>query len=152
LKIAHAASIPNTRRNRRQEIPRDCQTGLRCGIRVAIPLRCFLVFLALPFSARAESPRVATFSIVACDPKTGELGVAVQSRFLGVGAVVPWAKAGVSAIASQSFANTTYGPDGLKLLADGLAPEDVVTRLTEGDTRRAVRQLGQRLIEALQAG
>ena len=65
-----------------------------------------------------------TFSIVARDPQTGELGVAVQSKFLSVGAVVPWAKAGIGAIATQSWANTSYGPHGLELLADGL-PADV---------------------------
>src|SRR5271165_6943398 len=56
-----------------------------------------------------------TFSIVARDPKIGELGIAVQSKFLAVGAVVPWAKAGVGAIATQSWANTSYGPHGLEL-------------------------------------
>ena len=101
-----------------------------------------LVFVLLAVTANAEPPRVATFSIAAFDPKTGELGVAVQSRFLAVGAVVPWAKAGVGAIATQSLANTGYGPEGLKLLADGVAPDDVVKRLTEGDAQRAVRQVG----------
>src|SRR3979411_645885 len=57
-----------------------------------------------------------TFSIVARDPEAGELGIAVQSKFLAVGAVVPWARAGVGAIATQSFANVAYGPDGLALL------------------------------------
>ena len=56
---------------------------------------------------------VATFSIVALDPNTGELGIAVQSKFVAVGSVVPWAKAGVGAIATQSWANTRYGPVGL---------------------------------------
>ncbi|MFN0066591.1 MAG: DUF1028 domain-containing protein, partial [Limisphaerales bacterium] len=61
----------------------------------------------------ADPPPVATFSIVAFDPRTGELGVAVQSKFFGVGSVVPWARAGVGAVATQSYANTRYGPDGL---------------------------------------
>jgi len=61
-----------------------------------------------------------TFSIVARDSQAGELGIAVQSKFLAVGAVVPWARAGVGAIATQSWANTTYGPRGLELLAGGL--------------------------------
>ena len=107
-----------------------------------IRLFIFLLAIVLPRSAAAEPPRVATFSIVAFDPRTGELGVAVQSRFLAVGAVVPWAKAGVGAIATQSLANTGYGPGGLKLLADGAVPEEVVKRLTEGDGQRAVRQVG----------
>ena len=100
------------------------------------------LFFLLAVRAVAEPPRVATFSIVARDPQTGELGVAVQSRFLAVGAVVPWAKAGIGAIATQSFANTAYGPAGLKLLAAGIAPEDAVKQLTEADPQRAVRQLG----------
>ena len=107
-----------------------------------LPFLLSPLFFLLAICAGAEPPRVATFSIVACDPKTGELGVAVQSRFLGVGAVVPWAKAGVGAIATQSLANTNYGPEGLKLLASGIGPEDVVKRLTEADPQRAVRQLG----------
>jgi uncharacterized Ntn-hydrolase superfamily protein len=90
----------------------------------------------------AEPSVVATFSIVAVDPRTGELGIAVQSRFLAVGAVVPWAKAGVGAIATQSLANTTYGPRGLEWLAAGAAPDEVVKRLTSDDERREVRQLG----------
>jgi uncharacterized Ntn-hydrolase superfamily protein len=85
---------------------------------------------------------VATFSIVAHDPETGDLGVAVQSKFLGVGAVVPWARAGVGAVATQAFANTTYGPRGLDMLADGKAPEDVLKALTDPDEGRARRQVG----------
>lgn len=83
-----------------------------------------------------------TFSIVARDPQTGELGIAVQSKFLAVGAVVPWAKAGIGAIATQSWANTTYGPRGLELLASGLPASEVVAQLTRDDDRRASRQVG----------
>ncbi len=83
-----------------------------------------------------------TFSIVAFDPPTGELGIAVQSKFLAVGAVVPWAKAGIGAIATQSFANTNYGPEGLRLLANGLDPTTVAARLTAGDPDREKRQFG----------
>ncbi|MDQ6645269.1 MAG: DUF1028 domain-containing protein, partial [Chloroflexota bacterium] len=83
-----------------------------------------------------------TFSIVARDPQTGELGVAVQSKFLAVGAVVPWAKAGVGAIATQSWANTSYGPRGLELLANGLSAQEVIARLIDEDEGRASRQLG----------
>ena len=85
---------------------------------------------------------VATFSIVACDPATGDLGIAVESKFLGVGAVVPWAKAGVGAIATQSWANTTYGPKGLELLAQGQAPDEVLAALTGPDEHSASRQVG----------
>jgi uncharacterized Ntn-hydrolase superfamily protein len=83
-----------------------------------------------------------TFSIVARDSQAGELGVAVQSKFLAVGAVVPWAKAGVGAIATQSWANTSYGPRGLELLANGLSAQEVVARLIDEDEGRASRQLG----------
>ncbi|MBA2287236.1 MAG: DUF1028 domain-containing protein [Ktedonobacteraceae bacterium] len=83
-----------------------------------------------------------TFSIVARDPQTGELGIAVQSKFLAVGAVVPWAKAGVGAIATQSFAHTGYGPRGLEFLTDGLSAAQIVARLTAEDEERDQRQVG----------
>lgn len=85
---------------------------------------------------------VRTFSIVAADPSSGECGVAVASKFLAAGAVVPWAKAGVGAIATQSHANVSYGPRGLELLAEGVAPEAVLSRLTAGDAEREKRQVG----------
>jgi uncharacterized Ntn-hydrolase superfamily protein len=85
-------------------------------------------------------PPVATFSIVAYDPETGDLGVAVQSRFLGVGAVVPWAKAGIGAVATQSYANTTYGPEGLRLMADGMSAGAALGKLTNADPKRQLRQ------------
>ncbi len=83
-----------------------------------------------------------TFSIVARDPQTGELGIAVQSKFLAVGAVVPWAKAGIGAIATQSWANTTYGPRGLELLARGLSAAETLEQLLADDPERAKRQVG----------
>jgi len=83
-----------------------------------------------------------TFSICAYDPETGELGIAVQSKFLAVGAVVPFARAGVGAIATQSWANTSYGPRGLDLLASGMAPDEVVQRLIADDPDREKRQFG----------
>lgn len=83
-----------------------------------------------------------TFSICAFDAATGELGVATQSKFLAVGAVVPWARAGVGAIATQSFANTSFGPRGLEMIAAGLAPEDVARKLLEDDGDREKRQFG----------
>ncbi len=95
-----------------------------------------------PASDDHHAPTVATFSIVAFDPNTGELGIAVQSRIPAVGAIVPFAKAGVGAVATQSFANTRYGPEGLALLADGKTPEEVVQLLTAADADRAARQLG----------
>lgn len=83
-----------------------------------------------------------TYSIVALDPATGDLGIAVQSKFLAVGAVVPWAKAGVGAIATQSFANVTYGPDGLALLASGVHAQEALDRLVAADALRSQRQAG----------
>lgn len=83
-----------------------------------------------------------TFSIVARDTRTGELGIAVQSKFLAVGAVVPWARAGIGAIATQSWANTSYGPRGLELLASGLTAGEVLAQLTRDDDGRALRQVG----------
>jgi uncharacterized Ntn-hydrolase superfamily protein len=97
-------------------------------------------FLIVP--AAAEPPRPATFSIVAADPEAGEAGVAVASRFFAVGSVVPFATAGVGAVATQSFANTTYGPRGLDLLERGLGVDEVVQVLTRGDDGREQRQLG----------
>src|SRR3954452_11689996 len=85
---------------------------------------------------------VATYSIVACDLDADQWGVAVQSKFLAVGSVVPWAEPRVGAIATQSYANPSYGPDGLALLRDGLSAEEAVARLTEADEGRAKRQLG----------
>jgi uncharacterized Ntn-hydrolase superfamily protein len=83
-----------------------------------------------------------TFSIVARDTRAGELGIAVQSKFLAVGAVVPWARAGVGAIATQSWANTSYGPDGLEFLASGLSASETLERLLADDEGREVRQVG----------
>ena len=84
----------------------------------------------------------STFSIVAADPSAGECGVAVASKFLSAGAVVPWARGGVGAIATQSYANTSYGPTGLDLLATGLSPPAVVDRLTVADPDAGKRQVG----------
>ena len=83
-----------------------------------------------------------TFSIVARDPETGDLGVAVASKFLAVGAVVPWAIAGVGAVATQAAANVRYGPDGLALLREGRSPDEAVRELTQADDGREHRQLG----------
>ena len=85
---------------------------------------------------------VATFSIVAADPEAGLFGIGVQSKFLAVGAVVPWAEAGVGAIATQAWANTAYGPEGLALLRQGLPAEEVIGRLVEADPDRDHRQVG----------
>jgi uncharacterized Ntn-hydrolase superfamily protein len=85
---------------------------------------------------------VATFSIVAFDPPTASWGVAVQSRYLAAGNVVPWAKANVGAVATQAFANPRFGPLGLALLEQGLSAEETVAALVAGDPGSALRQLG----------
>lgn len=105
-----------------------------------IPLS-LLFHLSEP-NEKISVPPVATFSIVGYDAETGALGVAVQSKFFAVGAVVPWAEAGVGAIATQSWANTTYGPDGLKLLKSGLSAEQTLERLIADDSGHATRQVG----------
>lgn len=89
---------------------------------------------------KKKQPKVATFSIIGFDPETREWGIAVQSKFLGVGAVVPWAKAETGAIATQSFANTAFGPDGLALLEEGRTPEEVVAELIANDPDKDLRQ------------
>ena len=113
-----------------------------------------LPLLSVPFAALAlvptqspadpkpEAEPVNTFSIVGYDPEKKEWGVAVASKFLAVGAVVPWAKAGVGAVATQSYANTTYGPDGLKMMADGKTAEETLKALTDADKNKDVRQAG----------
>ena len=86
--------------------------------------------------------RPSTYSLVACDLGAGEWGVAVQSKFLAVGAGVPAAEPLVGAVATQALANMRYGPDGLALLRQGLSAEEVVAWLTDADAGRADRQLG----------
>ncbi len=83
-----------------------------------------------------------TFSIVAFDPKTNEWGVAVQSKFVAVGSIVPFAKAGIGAIATQAYANTSYGPNGLALLEKGLTAEETIQRLIKDDEKKEERQVG----------
>ena len=85
---------------------------------------------------------IATFSIAACNLEAGQWGVAVESKFLAAGSLVPWAEPQVGAIATQAYANPRYGPDGLALLREGLAAAEVVRRLTEADAERETRQLG----------
>ena len=84
----------------------------------------------------------STFSIAAYDPDTQSWGVAAQSKYLAVGSVVPWAWAGVGAVATQARVNVGYGPDSLELLAKNLAPEAVLEQLTTADPGRVWRQIG----------
>src|SRR2546421_2514867 len=90
----------------------------------------------------ADAPLVATYSIVGCDLEARQWGVAVQSKFLAVGALCPFAEAEVGSVATQSYVNPRYGPDGLALLREGLSAEEAVERLTDADEGRAQRQLG----------
>ena len=89
----------------------------------------------------SESMPVHTYSIVAYDEETGELGVAVQSHWFSVGFLVPWAKAGVGAVATQSFVKVDYGPEGLKLMEEGMSAEDALKKLISEDENEAVRQV-----------
>jgi len=91
---------------------------------------------------RLRHSLVSTFSIVAFDPSTKELGVAVHSRYFSVGSVVPWAEAEVGAVATQSFVNVSYGPRGLQLLKEGMTVDEVIQRLTKDDEAKEYRQLG----------
>src|SRR5262245_31486532 len=111
--------------------------------------RRILLAAALPFvpmllAARTSLPTrlVATFSIVGYDPATGDLGIAVESRFFAVGSVVPWAKAGVGAIATQSFANTSFGPEGLAHLESGKSAQETIDALLAKDPQADQRQVG----------
>lgn len=98
--------------------------------------------LAALLASLAAAQEMGTFSIVARDPETGDFGVAVESKFFNVGAVCPWARAGVGAISTQAAANYSYGPEGLKLLEQGLTAQQVVDKLTGADEGRDRRQLG----------
>lgn len=103
--------------------------------------------LLVAASVAAPSPSVplrpvATYSIVARDPATGELGVAVQSHWFSVGSMVSWAEAGVGAVATQSFVDPSYGPLGLSLMKAGRAAPDALAALLAGDANRDVRQVG----------
>jgi uncharacterized Ntn-hydrolase superfamily protein/fluoride ion exporter CrcB/FEX len=93
-------------------------------------------------SGRPGLPLASTFSIVAFDPHTGELGVAVQSHWFSVGSLVPWAEHGVGAVATQSFVEVSYGPEGLRLLRAGRSPEEALRQLTGADAQREFRQVG----------
>lgn len=93
-------------------------------------------------SQEYQSMPVSTYSIVAYDEATGQLGVAVQSHWFSVGSLVPWIKAGVGAVATQSFVKVEYGPNGLKLMGKGFSAEDALKILVKEDENSAVRQVG----------
>jgi uncharacterized Ntn-hydrolase superfamily protein len=99
--------------------------------------------MTIPASFGSRAPRrpVATYSIVARDGKTGQLGVAVQSHWFGVGSSVPWAMAGVGAVATQSFVEVSYGPLGLELMEGGKSATEALDALTSIDPNASVRQV-----------
>src|SRR5918995_2421853 len=99
-----------------------------------------LLAASMAASAAAQRP-VHTYSIVARDPATGQLGVAVQSHWFSVGPIVPWAEAGVGAIATQSFVEPSYGPLGLELMRSGRTAEEALRALVAGDPHPEVRQV-----------
>ena len=101
-----------------------------------------MAIVVLFVSALAAAQNIATFSIAARDSLTGELGVAVASRFFAVGTVVPWAKADVGAVATQAFANTSFGWRGLDLLEKGNSPEETLKNLLSNDPEPNRRQVG----------
>jgi uncharacterized Ntn-hydrolase superfamily protein len=105
-------------------------------------LRLLVFFLAFGTGLRAADPEVHTFSIVAFDPATGDLGVAVESKYFGVGSVDPWARAGIGAVATQSRAKMSFGPDGLRLLEAGKSPREALDSLLAADPQREERQVG----------
>jgi len=105
--------------------------------------RLVLAIALLALASRAQAaPDTGTFSIVACDTATGELGVAVESRAFTVGTRVPWARAGVGAIATQASTRAAFGPRGLAMLAAGVAPREVLDSLLADDPDRDHRQVG----------
>jgi uncharacterized Ntn-hydrolase superfamily protein len=104
-------------------------------------MRQLLILLVFTASVLAQVRPVHTFSIVARDPQTGDIGVAVQSHWFSVGSIVPWAEAGVGAIATQSFVDPSYGPLGLDLLRAGKSATDALRGLLEADPARDVRQV-----------
>lgn len=108
--------------------------------RTLVALVC--VFVLGSSASYVEDPLVSTFSIVGIDLENGDVGVAVQSKFPNVRAVVPWAEVGVGAIATQSFINVSYGPRGLALLRNGATAEEALRILIETDSARHSRQAG----------
>src|SRR3954470_23644046 len=109
-------------------------------------MKRLLFFLLLSTSVLAQMPErplrpVSTFSIVARDPQTGEIGVAVQSHWFAVGQIVPWAEAGVGAVATQSFVDPSYGKLGLDLMRAGKSAPDALEGILASDKSKDVRQV-----------
>ncbi len=111
-------------------------------MQLLIPLCAIL--LAGSAAAQQERPLrpVHTYSIVAVDSATGEIGAAVQSHWFSVGSIVTWAEPGVGAVATQSFVNPSYGPNGLELMRSGVPAPEALTTLLRADPDSQVRQIG----------
>ncbi len=105
---------------------------------ISILLMPFLFIAQSPFG---ETPLAHTYSIVAFDPETGEMGAAVQSNWFSVGTLVTWGEPGVGVVATQSFVNTSYGPQGLAMMKLGIEPEIVINQLVDGDPGKSYRQV-----------
>ena len=101
----------------------------------------FMTFLLWQNVQLAQNPKATTYSIVAIDRETGDMGVAVQSHWFAVGTVVPWGEAGVGVVATQSMANPEYGPKGLRLMNNGMSPGEAIQALIEADPGQAYRQV-----------
>lgn len=152
MSIMHCLS-PKTNMARMPLIVKNnCQTGrykaphffevINFGRNSTMPKIFSLLLILISFGIASAQENIATFSMVARDSVTDELGVAVASRFFAVGNVVPWAKADVGAVATQSFANTTFGWRALELLEKGVAPKEVVDVLLRNDDNPTRRQFG----------
>lgn len=109
--------------------------------RIVLTVLMLLLCVALSNSQELKSYSCHTYSIVARDPLTGEMGVAVQSHYFSVGPVVPWAEAGVGAVATQSLVDVSYGPLGLDLMRAGKTAQEALKALLAGDKNNAVRQV-----------
>ncbi len=114
----------------------------RTGLLLAALLACLTTVITKADDVSRALRPVHTYSIVARDSKTGELGVAVQTHYFGVGSRVVWAEPGIGAVATQSFIKTAYGPDGLDLMRSGKTAAEALTTLVKADTHADVRQVG----------
>ena len=136
-RLRHAACRPASARLRGERLRRSCLVGVALG--------ACLAAAAAQAQTRAVAgkpgPLAHTFSIVARDPATGEMGVAVQSHWFAVGSNVTWAEAGVGAVATQSFIDPSYGYKGLDLMRTGVAAPEALRRLLAADAQREVRQV-----------
>jgi hypothetical protein len=129
----------------RRPIRRGCQGLIGAVVLLALPLTAYRSPLTaqVPTVAPSHLQKLAhTYSIVAYDSATGDLGVAVQSKFPNVGGIVPWGRSGVGAVATQSLGNTAYGERGLDLIEQGATAEEALRIVMRTDTMLQDRQVG----------